>query len=109
MATVCGWNSQLKLANLATRLQGQANAFCRTCTVQQCSSYESLVMAISQRFTPMRIQSVQSGLFHSRRQKVNERVDDYAQDLNRLYQKAYPQANQGGQEAETMLRAVLAY
>ena len=57
----------------------------------------------------MRIQSVKSGLLHSHRQKVNERVDDYAQDLNGLYQKAYPQANQGSQEAETMRRAVLAY
>ena len=52
---------------------------------------------------------IQSGLFHSCRQNVNERVDNYAQDLNRLYQKAYPQANQGSQEAETIGRAVLAY
>ena len=66
-------------------------------------------MAMSQRFTPVRIQSVQSQLFHSRRQKVNEKVDDYAQDLSRLYQKAYTQANQNSQEAETMGKAVLAY
>ena len=64
---------------------------------------------MSQRFTPVRIQSVQSGLFHSRRQKVNEKVDDYEQDLARLYQKAYPQANQGSQEAEIMGKVVLAY
>ena len=38
----------------------------------------------------MRIQSAQSGLFHSQQQKANERVDNYAQDLSRLYQKAYP-------------------
>ena len=109
VATVCGWNYQSKLANLATRLQGQAYAFYHTCTVQQRSSYESLVMAISQRFTSVRIQSVQSGLFCNRKQNANERVDDYAQDLNRSYQKAYPQANQGSQEAETMVRTVLAY
>lgn len=83
VATVCGWNAHSKLANLATRLQGQAYAFYRTCTVQQRSSYENLVAAMSQRFTPVRIQSVQSGLFHSRRQKVNEGVDAYAQDLSR--------------------------
>jgi len=74
-----------------------------------CSLYESLVMALSQGFTPVKIQLVQSGLFHSRRQKVNERVNDYAQDLNRLYQKAYPQTNQGSQEADTMGKAVLPY
>ena len=93
VATVCGWDSHFKLANLATRLQGQAYSFYRICTTQQRSTYDSLVTAMSQRFTPVRIQSVQSGLLHSRRQKVNEKVDDYAQDLSRLYQEAYPQAN----------------
>ena len=53
--------------------------------------------SMSQKFTPVRTQSVKSGLFHSRGQKVNERVDDYAQDFNRLCQKAYPQANYGSQ------------
>jgi len=109
VAIVCGWNSQSKLANLATSLQVQADAFYCTCTAQQCSLYESLVTAILQRFTPVRIQSVQSGLFHSRRQKVNERVDDYVQDLNRLYQMAYTQTSQGSQEPETMGKTVLAY
>ena len=51
VATLCGWDTQSKLANLGTRLQGQAYAFCHTCTVQQCSSYESLVMAMSQKDT----------------------------------------------------------
>lgn len=48
VATVCGWNSQSKLANLATRLQGQDYALYCTCTVQQRSSYESLVMAVTE-------------------------------------------------------------
>ena len=52
VATVCGWDSHSKLANLATRLQGQAYSFYRTCTTQQRSTYDSLVMAMSQRFTP---------------------------------------------------------
>ena len=73
VATLCGWDTQSKLANLGTRLQGQAYVFYHTCTVQQCSSYESLVMAMSQNFTPVKIQSVQSELFHSLRQKANER------------------------------------
>lgn len=46
--------------------------------------------AMSQRFTLVRIQSMQSGLFLSQKQKVNERVADYAQNSSRLYQKAYP-------------------
>ena len=36
-------------------------------------------------------------------------MDEYTQDLNRLCQKTYPQANQGSQVAETMSRVVLAY
>ena len=34
VAAACGWNERLKLANLATRLHGQAYAFYRTCTSQ---------------------------------------------------------------------------
>lgn len=45
--------------------------------------------AMSQRFTPVTIQSVRSGLLHSQRQKVNKRVDEYAQDLSRSYQTAH--------------------
>ena len=54
-------------------------------------------------------QSVQSELFHSRKQQVQEKVDEYAQDLSRLYQKAYPQALQGTGETEIMGKTVLAY
>ena len=56
---------------------------------------------------PVRIQQVESGLFHSQRQKVNKGVDDYVQDLSKLYQKAYPKANQGSQEIETMGKAAV--
>ena len=109
VATVCKWDDRLKLANLATRLQGQAYSFYRTCSQQQRTSYESLVSALSQRFKPVRIQAVQSGQFHSRKQGLVERVDDYAQDLSRLYQRAYPQTDQGSKEAEEMGQRVLAY
>ena len=66
--------------------------------------YENLVTAMSQRLL---LQSAQSRLFHSQQQKVNEKVDDYAQNLSRLYQKDYPQVNQGSQD--TMGKVVLAY
>lgn len=109
VATVCKWDERLKLANLATRLQGQAYSFYRTCSQQQRTSYEGLVLALSQRFKPVRIQAVQSGQFHSRKQGTSERVDEYAQDLSRLYQRAYPQTDLGSREAEEMGQKVLAY
>ena len=45
VATVCKWDDRLKLANLATRLQGQAYSFYHTCLQQQRTFYESLVSA----------------------------------------------------------------
>lgn len=106
VATVCRWDDRLKLANLATRLQGQTYSFYRTCSQHQRAFYKSLVTALSQRFQPVRIQAVQSGPSHSRKQFLSEKVDDCARDLNQLYQQAYPQADQ---EAEEMGQKVLAY
>ena len=36
-------------------------------------------------------------------------MDHYAQDLRRLFHKAYPRARQGSEEAEDLGRSVLAY
>ena len=109
VASVCNWEGRAKLANLVTRLQGQAYSFYRTCSTQQRTSYNSLKNALAKHFKPVRIQSVQSGLFHERRQKLQETVEDYAQDLNRLYQRAYPQSERGSEEAERMGQTVLVY
>ena len=50
---------------------------------------------------------MQSGLFYSQRQKVNEKVDNYAQDFSRLDQKIYSQANQGSQDTEAMGKTII--
>lgn len=50
---------------------------------------------------------MQSSLFHERKQGPKESVDDYAQDLRRLFYRAYPKAQQGSSEAEEMGRSVL--
>ena len=65
-------------------------------------------MALRKRFTPVHIQSVQSSIFHERRQHVTESVDDYAQDLRKLFHRAYASSQEGG-EAEEMGKSVLAY
>ena len=51
---------------------------------------------------------VQSSLFHDRKQRQGEAVDTFAQELRSLFRKAYPPAQRGSEEAETMGRAVLA-
>ena len=107
IANICGWSLQAKLVNLVTRLRGQAYAFFRSCTIQQKTSYVLLVAELQKRFTPVQLQTVQSSLFHDRKQKTGESVDDYAQDLRTLFHKAYPYAQQGTQEAERLGQLVL--
>ena len=106
---MCRWDPQAKLVNLVTRLRGQAYSFYRSCTSLQHASYDALVAELSKRFTPVRIQAIESSLFHKRKQKPNETVDAYAQELRMLFNRAYPLAQQGTHEAETMGQSILAY
>ena len=107
IATACQWTEQAKLVNLATRLKGQAYSFYRACTPTQRAKYSSLVKALKERFTPIHIQAVQSSLFHDRHQGPSETVDTYAQELKRLFYKAYPRWLQAGQETEEMGKSIL--
>jgi hypothetical protein len=78
-AVVCKWSDQTKLVNLATRLRGsKASRFYRSCTPRQRSSYQELVSALCNRFTPVHIQSVHSSILDKRKQRAKEKVDDYA-------------------------------
>ena len=86
-----GWNDQAKLVNLTTRLKGQAYSFYRTRTPVQRSVLKE---QLSKRFTLMRIQAVHNNLFHQRTQQVDESTDQYAQDLRKIFYKAYPRAEQ---------------
>ena len=109
VASLCGWDGRAKLVNLTTRLKKQAYAFYRSCTAEQRSSCDLLVAELSKRFTPVRLQGVQSSMFHDRKQKPQESVDAYAQDLRRLFYRAYPRVQQGAQETEDFGRSVLSY
>ena len=71
-------------------VRDQAYSFYCSCTQGQCGSYSALVAALKDRFTPVRIQSVQSS---QRKQLPTEDVDSYAQDLRKLYNIAYPGAH----------------
>lgn len=99
---VARWDSQMELA---TRLRGQAYAFFRSCSPATKASYDALVAELTRRFVPVCIQSVQSSLFHERKQATGETVDAYAQDLRKLFNRAYPQEQRGTREAETMVLA----
>ena len=80
MASVRNWEGRVKLVNLVIRLQGQAYSFYRICPAHQRISYEALTLALTERFKSMRIKSVQSGLFHEKKQQPKESVEEYAQE-----------------------------
>jgi len=75
-----------------------------TCPSHQRTSYEALTATLTEQFKPLRIKSVQSGLFHERKQQAKESVEEYAQDL---YQCAYPCFERGSAEAEKLGQTVL--
>ena len=109
IAEAYGWDPKTRLVNLTTRLQGQAYSFYRTCSPEQRANYTSLKSQLMTRFTPVRLQAVHSNLFHQRKQEDTETVDQYAQDLRKLFYRAYPRASQATEAAEGLGRSVLAY
>ena len=107
LASAGEWDGKTKLVNLTTWLLGQAYAFYRLCTAQKRGDYDTL-KELLRRFTPVRLQSVQSSLFHEKKQKAQETVDAYAQDVRKLFVKTYPPAKRANPETEEMDHAVLA-
>ena len=127
VAGACNWNDQVRLLNVATCLHLLSSplplshsppaisplAFrplpplgcCLaewSSTPQQRSTYSDLTASLCKRFTPVRIQSVQSSPFHERRQRPGKNVDNYAQDLRKLFHQAYGSAQSEGQGVEVM-------
>ena len=97
------------MVNLATSLKGVDYALYRSCTATQRASYLQIVGLLTDQFTPLQTQSIQSSLFSDRKQQPNETVDEYAQDVRHLFFQAYPRAQQETEETETMRQSVSAY
>ena len=102
------WDSHCKLVNLTTRLKGTAYSFYRSLALEKRSSYSLLVAELKKRFTPVRLTAIQSQVFHGRQQGPKESVDEYAQELRKLFAKAYSSIARGGPEAESLGQSVLA-
>ena len=100
VATLARWNDHFKLVHLIGRLKGPALSFFQACSPEVQSDYNLLIEAIKKRFKPVHLSSVQSQLFHERRQKTNESVDEYAQELRKLFRRAYVGVSAGGPEGE---------
>ena len=107
VAELAEWPEHIKLKQLALRFRGPAQAYFQTCSDEQKHDYRALVQAMSKRFTPVRIQALECSAFHERKQSRKESVDTYAQELQRLFQRAYPSAVRGNTDAQEMGQAVL--
>ena len=107
IATLAHRDKHCRLVNLTTRLRGSAYSFYRSCPPDQRSSYDLLVVALQKRFTPVQLTAVQTQLFHERRQGPRESVDEFAQELRKLFSKAYSRSTRGGPEAEALGQSML--
>ena len=105
IAMLAGWNDHWKLVHLTSNLRDTAMAFYRSCVR---SRYTLLVAAMRRRFTPIRLTALQAQLFHNRQGQEKEMVDQFAQDLQKLYNLAYAWATSEGPQAERMGRTLLA-
>ena len=104
VAELAQWPEKIKLKQLALRLRGPAQEYFRMCSEEQKHDYQALVQA---RFTPVRIQALECSTFHESKQGRKECIDTYAQELQRLFQRAYPNAVHGNTDAQEMGQAVL--
>ena len=107
IAGLCKWEGLTKLVHLTTHLRGPAFAFYKSCSVAEKSDHQLLVGELRKQFTPVHIQAVQTSRYHERKQKTGESVDDYAQDLRKLFHKAYPITSRGSHETEQMGQTIL--
>ena len=107
IAKLVGWDDHWRLVHLTSNLRGTAASFYRSCGVDVRSQYKSLVEAMKRRFTPVRLTAVQTQLFHNRQQAEGETVEQFAQDLQKLFNQAYARAAREGPEAEKLARTLL--
>ena len=107
LAQLYAWGDAVKLSQLKLRMEGPARAFCRDCRGADRRDYASLRTALTKRFTPVRLGAARSGVFQQRRQKPGESVDQYAQELRRLFKRAYPSSVYSGEAAEAMGKQIL--
>ena len=76
----------------------------------QHAGYSNLFATLKDRFTPVQIQSIQSSIFHKRKKLLTTAsIDNYAQDLRKLYSKAYSNDHEVAKKLGQWGRSVLVY
>jgi len=72
VASLAGWNDHWRLVHLASSLKDTAASFYRSCGGEVRNNYQSLLTALKQRFTPVRLTAVQTQLFQNQLQREKE-------------------------------------
>ena len=94
VANLNRWDETTKLSELTQRMQGTAAEFVfDEIPIDILSSYSSLVDELDSRFKSVETNRTFKVQFSKRLQKYNESAEEYAAELKRIYDKAYPGRN----------------
>ena len=86
-----GWSKEEKLDELIPRLQGDAGNFVfDQLSTKDRNNYDKLCKELTNRFRSVENPKKYGTMFATRKQKSNETVEAYANDLKKLYDKAHP-------------------
>ena len=105
VATRYGWDEGERLDQLLPRLQGSAGEFVYSqLSTDVRKNYKVLVRELNNRFRVIENPKAFSQRFSHRNQKMDESVEDYAAELNRLYDKAHARRDQATRREDLLRR-----
>ena len=94
VANLNGWDETTRLSELMQRMQGTAAEFVfDEIPTDILTCYTSLVNELDSRFKSVETNRTYRVQFSKRLQKYEESVEEYAAELKRIYDKAYPGRN----------------
>ena len=102
---VAGWTGQLKVQQFALRLTGRALTAYESISATDKETYSKMIEAFQAKAAPLLLKSYQSRMFHSRVQE-KETVQQYSQQLQHLYEKAYGSFTMTQEVKDQMLKGV---
>ena len=92
------WNDSQKAQQLVMSFDGDALKLLGELSAETLNSYALLVQELNRRYDPAERAEAWKIEFRNRSRKTNESITQYAQALNRLVQKAFPQMPTTAQE-----------
>ncbi len=98
VAAVNEWNAASKLLWLKVRLVGRAQTAFQRLPETTKADYKESMKALKKRFEPAGRQARYQAEFQSRKKKATEGWAEYAEDLEALVEKAFPDMGQDGRE-----------